>query len=278
MLHNVSQWVDYAMTIRLIATDVDGTLLNSHHQLTPRTEAALKAASAQGIPVILATGRARTARAVELIEQLGLQTPGIFLQGGAVHNADGSVRFQTLLADEIAEKIISIAQRERISLLAYCGYRIITARRNAHTDIVLRYGEPAPEEVGDLRNLLGNTPINKLVVFDEVARISAVRALFGAQLNGAVALVQTLPMSMELLPNGISKGVALRHLAQDYGIDMADVLALGDAENDIEMLQAVGVGVAMANAMQATKDVADHLTTSNDEDGVALAVERFVLA
>ena len=118
------------MPIKVIATDIDGTLLNSHHELSERNEHALKAAIAQGVHVILATGRPRSSKAIYLIERLGLQTPGIFLQGLTVFDVDGKLHRESMFDPEIARLVIEHAEQSGYTLMAYVGERIITGVRN----------------------------------------------------------------------------------------------------------------------------------------------------
>lgn len=263
--------------IKLIALDLDGTLLNSHHQLTARTEAALKQAMARGIQVILATGKTRIS-ALETIQRLNLTTPGVYLQGLAIFNSDGTIRHQQTLQAEVARLVAEYAEANRCSLVAYNGDRILTESRNPYTDIIIKYAEPTPEAVGPLSRLTDTLPIHKFMFIDEPAKITAIRTELSAQINGVATLTQALHDMLEVLPPGASKGAGLKRLLEDLQVAPEDVLAIGDGENDIEMIQLAGIGVAVGNAMPITKAAADYVVASNDEDGVAEAVERFVLA
>lgn len=265
--------------IQLIAVDLDGTLLNSRHELTERTEKALRAAIDKGVHVVLATGKTR-ASATSLIARLGLTSPGIFLQGLAVYNGDGSLRHQTLLDTAVARQVITFAEDRGFTVTAYSGTTMYVRARNADTAVLVEYGEPEPQAVGPLQNLLDKTPVNKLLALHiaDRRRVAALRWQLGMQLGRAAKLTQAaIPEMLEIVPPGASKGAALKGLLKELNIPAENVLALGDAENDIEMLQLAGVGVAMANAQQMVKDAADHITASNDADGVAEAIERFVL-
>lgn len=267
-------------TIQLIAVDLDGTLLNSRHELTPRTEAALKAAMARGVQVVLATGKTR-ASALSVIARLGLTTPGIFSQGLTVYNGDGTLRHQTALDPAVARRVITFAEDRGFTVIAYAGERLLVRARTPQTAILTDYGEPEPQAVGPLQNILDSVPVNKLVMTasGDVRRVRALRWQLGMQLDGAARLMQANVVQMlELLPPGASKGAALRALLRDLRVDPQRVLAIGDGENDVEMVQLAGVGVAVGNADAHLKAAADHVVATNDSDGVAEAVERFVLA
>ncbi len=266
--------------IRLIAVDIDHTLLTSQHQLSPRTEQALRAALADGVQLVLATGKTYRS-AVDLIQRLELSTPGIFSQGTVIANPDGSVRSQQALDPALARQVITYAEDRGYSIALYCGNRILVRRRNPRIDYLhTRYGEPPAEAVGALQNVLDLLPVNKLIAFtDGDARaITALRWQLGMQVNGSARLLQAGVSDMlEVLPPGASKGAALKALLRDLNIAPENVLAVGDAENDIEMLQLAGMSAAVANASPTVKAVAKAVVASHDEDGVAEAVERWVL-
>lgn len=265
--------------IQLIAVDLDGTLLNSQHELTERTDKALKGAMDKGVQIILATGKTRGS-ALSVIARLGLTSPGIYLQGLATYNADGSLRHQTLLDKNIARRVITFAEDRGFTVVAYSGTRILTRKNNRDTAILVQYGEPDIEAVGPLQNILDTTPINKVMAVKkgEQRAVSALRWQLNMQLDGAARLVQAaLPDMLEIVPPGGSKGAALKTLLKDLQIPSESVLAIGDGENDIEMIQLAGIGVAMGNALPLVKNAADHITATNDADGVAEAIERFVL-
>ncbi|NWG18653.1 MAG: HAD family phosphatase [Chloroflexi bacterium] len=267
-----------ARPIRLIAVDIDHTLLNSQQQLSERTGRALRAAIERGVRVVLATGKSFYS-AAGLIEQLGLTTPCIFSQGTTMYNPDGTLRHQQLLDPAIARQVITYAEDRGYGIALYSGTRVLTRRRDAPMfDLNVRYGEPMEATV-PLQNLLDSMPVNKLVVTGSDAKVvKALRWQLGMQFNGSARLLQAgVPSMMEILPPGASKGAMLKVLLRELEIAPDEMLAAGDAENDIEMVQMAGVGVAVGNAGESLKQVADYIAASNDEDGVAEAVERFVL-
>lgn len=264
--------------IQLIAVDLDHTLLNSAHAISERNERALRAAMEQGVKVILATGKTRRS-ALAVIEQLDLQTPGIFVQGLVIHNADGSIRHQSALDPALARRVITFAEDRGFVAVAYSGEQMMVRRLGAETDVLESYGEPTPLAVGPLQNILDDTVINKLLIAKkgEPRRIKALRWQLSMQLEGAHITQAGVPDMLEVLPSGTSKGAGLRALLKEMQIAPAHVMAVGDGENDIEMIQLAGIGVAVGNAADALKAAADHVVASADADGVAEAIERFVL-
>jgi Cof subfamily protein (haloacid dehalogenase superfamily) len=264
--------------IKVIAVDLDGTLLNSQHTLSAGNRAALLAAMAAGVPVMLATGKTR-ASAEKLIAELGLTTPGVFVQGLLIYNPDGTVRHQQMLEPGITRRIITFAEDRGFDVLMYSGNRILVRRRDARADQVAEYGEPLPEVVGSLVNQLGAVTVNKLCIAGEPARMRALRWQLDQQMSGQVNFTFSHVASLlEVLPPGASKGRGVKLALQDLGIAPEHLLAIGDGENDIEMVKLAGVGVAVANAAPLLKAAAPYQVASNDADGVAEAIERFVLA
>lgn len=261
--------------VRFIVVDLDGTLLNSQHELSPCTERALKAVIAGGVPVALATGKTHHS-AQGIIRRLGLTTPGVYLQGLTIFDADGVLRYQQTHDPVAAQGAVRYAEANGHTTIIYSGMRILVRERNHETDMLLAYGEPEPETVGPLTALAGSIPVNKVIVVDTVERVKSARAQLQAQLDGQVTLVQALDHMLEILPPGTSKGKGVQKLLEMVGVSPEHVLAMGDAENDIEMLQLAGVAVAMGQAKPAVKAVADYITASNDEDGVAQAVAHFL--
>ena len=267
-------------TIELVVVDLDGTLMASDHKLSERNEAALKAAIAQGVQILLATGKTRQS-ALDIIERIGLDTPGIYLQGLAVYDGEGNVTYEKLLDPAIARRVITFAEDRGFDVILYSGFKILVRQLNEGArELTELYGEPMPEAIGPLQNVLDDMPVHKLIVTrkGEARKIKALRWQLGKQLDGAGRLVQAMiPDMLEVLPPQASKGAALKSLLKQLGVAAQNVLAIGDGENDLEMLELAGIGVAVGNASQQLKDIADHVVGTNDEHAVAQTLERFVL-
>ncbi len=262
--------------IELIALDLDGTLLDSQHRLRDRTVQTLHAAMAQGVHVVLATGKT-PASDEPALSRLGLTLPGVYLQGLLVGDRQGTVLYERTLPPEAAQQTIAFAHDRGLTLVGYQRANILCEASNEYTDQLLHYNEPAPQPVGPFSQLPPETTFNKLIFIAEPEQIPAIRTELEPLLGSSASMVQAIPTMLEVLPPGASKGDGLRRLLAMLHIPAAHVLAVGDAENDLEMIQLAGVGVAMGNALPNLKSVADYVTLSNDEDGVAEAIIRFVL-
>ncbi len=266
--------------IKMIAIDLDGTLLNSNHEMTERTEKVLKAALAKDVKIIIATGKTFISSR-HLIKRLGTTTPGIYAQGTVTYNSDGTIHSQQTIDSMLARQVITFAEDRGHLVGIYSGNRILVRTLSKRMEeLTINFHEPMPEAVGPLQNILDTTPINKIIAIypDDPRRIIALRWQLSMQIGtGARLLSAGIPDEIELLPTNASKGTALKVLLKEMGIPASQVMAIGDGENDIEMLQLAGLGVAMGNANDHVKSVANVSTTTNDQDGVADAVEKYVL-
>ena len=261
------------MEVKLIAIDIDGTLLDNDHQLHPRNEAAIQVAVQEGVQVILATGRMRSS-CEWIIDQLGLQTPGIFIQGLHIADSQGRRIYGDWLDTAVLNHFLGFADEYSLSFVAFADHEILTLRRDMYTDLVAKYETPALIEVEDVTAV----PIHKLIIFSEPARIQDVRPSLAEHMRGRADVLITQPEMLEIMPTGTSKGSGLAWLSESIGIPLAETMAIGNAENDIEMLRLAGLSVAVGNAMEAVKEVSTHQVASNNEAGVAEAIERFVFS
>ena len=160
----------------------------------------------------------------------------------------------------------------------YSGDRAFARELNAESLVLTAYGEPAPEAYADFSRLPHNIAVNKIILYGQEARVPEMRDALGQSLDGSIHITRAaVPGMLEALPANASKGRAVAELMREMGIAPEQAMAFGDGENDIEMLQAVGIGVAMGNAADALKAVADVIAPDNDADGVAQIIERYAL-
>lgn len=261
---------------RLLVADIDGTLVTGDRQLTTRVLAAVRAAQDRGVRVCLATGRIWLS-ARPYFERLGADPPAILYNGGLVYDfASGRELRRVHLDYEHARAVLEVLRAvPEVQPHLYAGDRVYTGRINDLTERYRRKDGLHVEEVGDLVEFLPGDPMKMLIV--------------GARpdLERAAAQIRALPLPintvfseetyLEILPTGSSKGVALRFVAEYLGIPLASVVAVGDNLNDLEMIQIAAVGVAMGNAPEALKAHADYVAPTNDDEGLADVIERFVL-
>jgi len=261
----------------LIVADLDGTLLNSKVELSARTLDAVRRYHEAGGLVTYATGRSGES-ARRFAEQAGIKIPGIAFNGGkVVSHIDDSVIYETFLDAEAAKKAYTAIRAYKKDVVVY----LETSRHVAEfTDVINKYLERIRQGVyiiRDIEQVIGDgKTLKKLLVIDpkreEDLINGTIRPFFGKTYN----CVKSDPIFFEILPPGTSKGQALVALAAYLGIRIDETIAVGDHLNDISMIETAGLGVAVANAEQEALDAADYVTASNDEDGVALLIEKLL--
>lgn len=245
--------------IRLVASDVDGTLLDHHGTLPPDRAAAARRMVAAGLPLVLATGKLWTSVA-PLVAELGLPGPHVACNGSVVFAADGTVLSRTLLADEVADEVIRALRTRRTVHAVYLeDGTIVTDRIDAAHDVLPLLGEPLPVVGG--RG--GRGVIKVLAILPEEAE-GSLRDVA----SDAAHVQRTGPRFLEWNAPGADKATGLlevvEHLARTIvALTIDEVLAVGDAENDVPMLRAAGVGVAVRNAAPAAIDAADRVLSGD---------------
>lgn len=241
--------------IKLIALDMDGTLLKDNHEVSAPTKEVIKKALANDIHVVLSTGRSLDtcypyAAALELTSYL------VTANGGETYTMEKELLDQHLMPIEKIEKMWSLGEEVGVDIWMIA------------TDGVYRNGS-MPENFADHKWLkFGCNTEDENKLERMIKELSHMEGL---------ELTNSLPTNIEANPAGVSKAAALHFVCEKIGITMDEVMAVGDSLNDIKMIQEAGVGVAMGNAQEAIKNVADFVTDTNNHDGVAKAIEHFAL-
>lgn len=266
------------MTIRLVATDLDDTLLRDDWTLSERVIQAIRKAREQGVHVTFATGR-MPASTRPYVEQLGLDVPIITYNGAMIQEAmSGEVLYRKVIPVETAREVVSWLLNQEVHLHLYQKDQVFVHKMN---DWSRGYARATRVPVGetDLIKLLEQEDegIEKIILFGENKELEAWGKKIHERFTGKVHITSSKPHFLELIHPEVNKGVALMALAKRLGINQEDVMAIGDGLNDIEMIRYAGLGVAIGNARQEVKEAADVVTTSNQEDGVAQAIAKYVL-
>jgi len=265
------------MKIRLLATDLDGTLMGASKVIPPRTYQAVHKAMDAGCWVSVATGRAFT-MASYFARELGINAPLICYQGALIQDLrDGTVVYRVTFPLEVARRVAAFAQARRLSVQVYLeDHQAYTDRAKPVVDTILDKSGRALIEVGDLVAWLDRPPYKFLISERPEAMLDLVRDM-QSEFDGAVNVTQSLDHLVEVTAPGASKGQALAHLAAHLGVAQEATMAMGDHDNDASMIAWAGLGVAMGNASPAAKAVADVIAPPLEEEGAAWAIERYVL-
>ncbi|MBW0089531.1 HAD family hydrolase [Pseudonocardia sp. KRD-184] len=263
---------------RLVASDVDGTLLDPHDRVTPRAAAVIGRAVAAGVGFVLVTGR--PPRWIPpVVAAVGVGRLAVCANGSVLYDAveDRVLWSQTLEPAALAEIAQAVAD-----VLPTSGLAVERVGTSAHdgeafvAEPAYRHAWPDSDNAITERSDLLTAPAVKMLVRCSELRSEAMVAALAPVVGHVGDLTFSHPAGLvEISPPGVTKATGLAEVAGRLGVDVADVIAFGDMPNDLEMLRWAGHGVAMGNAHPVLHDVADEITATNGEDGLALVLERW---
>ncbi|CAH1451656.1 unnamed protein product [Lactuca virosa] len=275
----------YKPKFSYIFCDMDGTLLNSKSQISATNAEALREASSRGVKVVIATGKTRPA-AIALLKMVDLAgrdgiaseySPGVFIQGLLVYGKQGREIHRRNLDPHVCKEAFDYSVEHNVPLIAFSENRCLTLFSHPLVDALHTiYHEPRAEVMGSVEDLLSSGDVQKVLFLDTAEGVSGrLRPYWSEAIKGGRAsVVQAQPDMLEIVPAGTSKGSGVRMLLDHFGVGADEVMAIGDGENDVEMIELASLGVALSNGSEKTKAVADVIGVSNDEDGVADAIYR----
>ncbi|MDL2263257.1 Cof-type HAD-IIB family hydrolase [Synergistaceae bacterium OttesenSCG-928-I11] len=263
--------------IRLIATDLDGTLLDGTGNIPPRNRDALVRAMARGVIVTIATGRMFHS-ANRFAAEIGVKVPLICYNGAMVRYPDGRTLYHHRLDMSIARRALAIFRERRIYVQSYIE-DVLYIRDAGDEEFVayLKHFGIEGRAIGDDLYAPSVAPTKLLAMTDDIEASHALMREFQDLFGPDLYVTSSNANFVELMNPVVNKARSLTALAGDLGVPMENVMTLGDGENDVEMLRAAGTGVAMANGRQSAKDAADAVAPTGDECGVAWAVEKYAL-
>lgn len=266
--------------IKLVTIDLDGTLLDPERKITPEVKAAVKNAKTLGVKIVICTGRPLMG-VTDILEELELTDHGDYVityNGALVQRADTGEEFiKESISREDFLDIDAMARKINVPLMAITREGIYTSQRDIGKYVVheaamvkmpLYYR--LPEEIGALE-------ISKVMTVDEPEKLDEAIAYMPFEFFERFNMVKSTPYYLEFMNKKASKGSALKHLAKKLFLDIDEVMAIGDEENDRSMLEAAGCPVVMANGKEELKKIATYVTKSNAEFGVAYALNEWVI-
>ncbi|WP_100333888.1 Cof-type HAD-IIB family hydrolase [Bacillus alkalisoli] len=266
------------MEKHLIAIDLDGTLLTDDKKISRRNKQALRKAMEQGHEVVIATGRPYRA-SIMYYEEIGLTTPIVNFNGAFVHfpgNDDWGV-FHEPLDLETVKEIVKISEKYQIhNILAEVMDDVYFHFHDEKLLDIFSFGNPKME-TGDLRSILKKDPTCILIHAseDEVDKIRHYLSEVHAEVIDHRRWAAPWHI-IEIVRTGLSKAVGLERIAKHYNIPQQNIIAFGDEDNDFEMIEYAGTGVAMGNAIEELKEKANEVTLTNEEDGIAVFLENYL--
>lgn len=267
------------MAYEMIVLDLDDTLLTSDHTISPKTKQALLDLQRRGKKVVLASGRPTYAM-IDLAKELELERYGSYIlsfNGASIIDCKTNESlFSSTLSPETVHHLYELSQRENIYIHTYVGQEIFTETPNEYTTLE---GQLTGMEVITVPDFKASVtePVVKCLMLAEENRLAEVEQQLQVELAGQLAVARSKPFFLEFTEAGVTKGTSLELLANHLGLTRDEVIACGDGNNDLSMIEWAGLGVAMANAADTVKERAQHMTASNDEDGIALVIEQFMM-
>ena len=261
--------------VELVACDLDGTLLASDLVIRERTVAAIAAARQAGIRVAIVTGRMYQS-AVRYARAAGLDEPIVCYQGAAVVDpSTGEFLRHEPIPVELAREAIAAVQEAGHGLNAYVDDELYVAEITPEAERYARFQHLELHRVGDLLAWLERPP-TKLVSVAEPEEIDLLKERMVARFGDRLHISKSLPIFLELSRKGVTKGSGLAFLARLLEVEQDRVVAFGDAENDLELLQWAGYGISVANGDPTVLGIADDVCPSAEEEGVAQVLEAIV--
>ena len=265
--------------IRLIATDLDDTLLDASAALTDRTLAALRAAMAAGCGVSLSSGRMVEAT-LPIARQIGVNAPMLLFNGAMIYdmNADETL-YAPRISFETALAIVDLAEDMGYYIQLYPGKGYYCTEVLERTRVYARQigVEPIPVHM-PMAQWLREHPgsMQKMLIIDTPEGADRVQKVLGERFPHGACFLKSKPHYLEIAPEGVNKGASLKFLAEHLGLGPDEVMAFGDGQNDAPMLEYAGFGYAMANACPQALAATDRVAPPNTQDGVAQVIEQFL--
>ncbi|ONI33748.1 hypothetical protein PRUPE_1G444400 [Prunus persica] len=244
----------YKPKFKYIFCDMDGTLLNSKSQISSTTVKALKEVSSRGVKVVIATGK-----------------------GLLVYGKQGQEIFRKNLDPSVCREACLYSLENKVPLIAFGKDRCLSLFDHPSVDSLHTvYNEPKAEIMPSVEHLLADADIQKVLFLDTAEVVATTLRPYWSQATGDRAkVVQAVPGHLEIVPAGTSKGSGVNMLLDHLGITPKEIMAIGDGENDIEMLELASLGIVLSNGSEKSKAVANVIGASNDEDGAADAIYRY---
>lgn len=267
------------MNYKLIVLDMDDTLLSSKNEILPSTIKALIEAQNNGAMVVLASGRP-TGGMIDAAEILQLDTHQSYIisYNGAVVTRmnDRTVVDATYVEHSEFNEILQFLRKERVMALTYKENKIYYEGQSAYEKVEGELTGLEMIKVDNLRDVISED-VPKVMGVGNIELIQALNKQLAGSFGDDIHATTSKPFFLEFMHRNVSKGKVLRRLAEQFGIHQSEIIAFGDSNNDKDMLEFAGLGVAMGNANATIKEVADVITLSHDEDSIAQIIEEYIL-
>lgn len=264
---------------KLIALDMDGTLLRKDKTISKATHTAIQNAKAKGVKVVLATGRP-TLGIKKYLGELGLTNDGdyaIAFNGAVVQNTKtGRIIAKNIMSLEDLSYLFTLSKELGVNIHLLTENSCITPKWSKYSQLEVDINN-IPLQILDYNSLDSSTTVVKIMFIDEKELLDEIVEKLPEEIHDKYTVVRSAPYFLEFLNKKVNKGFGVELLADALGISAEEVICVGDAGNDIHMIKYAGLGVAMGNAFPEVKEIADYIACTNEEDGVAEVINKFIL-
>ena len=266
---------------KLIALDMDGTLLNEEKRVTERTKKAIQAARDKGVTVVIATGRPIDG-VTRYLEELDMFTDKDYVlsyNGGLVLNTKSrEVICKIGLLGEDVHYLYNLSKELGVNIHAFSEKNgLVTPKNSKYTEVEAEINNIKINEI-DFNTIESDESFIKIMMIDEPEILQNAVDNLPKEVYEKYTVVRSTPYFLEFLNKEVNKGKGVELLAKHLGIKREEIITMGDAGNDLHMIEYAGMGIAMGNAFEEVKAAANYITDTNEEDGVAKAIEKFVLS
>lgn len=266
--------------IKLIAIDIDGTLITSNHLITDEVKQAIQTALNHGVKIVLCTGRP-TPSAMTYVNELNLNNTDDYLityNGAVMHRLDSKDPiYQQILEYSDIQDLFACAEKFNTHVHAISDHGIYTPNKDISRYTVLESWLTHMPLFYETPNQLDpHTVYNKLMMVDEPSILDYLVAHLDNNISDRYTILRSEPYYLEFVNNKASKGRAVARLMTKLNLSKDQVMGIGDSGNDLDLMTSCGIGVAMGNATEELKELADYITDTNDNNGVAKAIQKFI--
>ncbi len=264
------------MTVRLLVSDVDGTLVDKQKRLTPGTVEAVRRLRAAGVQFTIISARPRSGM-VPIADALEIDGPMAAFNGGIIFHRDGTVDSHHVIESEVARGSLALAEGSGVDVWVFADDRWHSSTdQGVHVEHERVASDQREIVTTDFAPLLDRA--DKITFVSDVPEtLKALHARVDAAFAGRATVAQSQTYYLDITAPEANKGTGIATLAAAAGVPLSKVVAIGDQANDLPMLARAGLAIAMGNAPAAVQDAAGHVTAANDADGVALAINTLIL-
>lgn len=265
---------------KILVLDIDGTLTDSKKHISRVTKRALRRAQNKGVKIVLASGRP-TPGIVPVAEELGFKEHGGYIlsfNGGKIIDySSDSIVFESVLPGEMIPSLYDDSVENNVSIISYDKTSVLT--ETPQDEYIIKEAALNKMPITEVESFVEAVqhPVTKCLMTGEPTHLAEVEQKIKNKYGEKLSIYRSEPYFLEIMPKGIDKAQSLSRLLQHLGLTKEQMIACGDGFNDLSMIKYAGLGVAMSNAQKVVKRSADYITFTNDENGVAHVVDKYIL-